>query len=471
LDPKIRQTRFTLPATLLGGGLVGLLIAVFPYWPFWQFGEFGHLRAYLLEMVYKVLCQVLPIPAMRAIHSPAGVILAFVLMGMALALAAALFAKKGRSPFRVFVISIAGAVSLFSLAFLVAWGKTLFFYPFKTIFSLWGALWLAASAVLSAFLGLLIYFLLKLNRAVSLIVLGLVVLAAVSSLVLRPSPPPAAATEPPRQVLVIGLDAANWEVMMPLLRQGRLPNIRRLMEEGTWGDLRSTLKIDSPVIWTSIATGVRQAKHGIQGFAVRRKDTGEMVPISVSFRKVDALWDIAGRNRKKTDVVTWYGSWPAEEVRGCFVSTRIGFKGLGMRVYPVERLEEIEALGPLSALPNAPAIARIGLHLLQKDAPDLALFYFPHLDGKQHTFWKYYAARQGSWVARLMSGRIPPEKVVELGGRIEEEYIRMDGIVGDLVGAALDKAAVFIVSDHGMGTARGSVIFSLPVLLEKMGLM
>jgi predicted AlkP superfamily phosphohydrolase/phosphomutase len=463
------QSRLKLPAALLGGGVIGLAVASFPYLPFWRTGELGHLRAYLLEIVFSFFSRVLPVPFMRWIHSPTGIILVFLIMGMGLASPLALLRKKVSSPFRIFVLSLSSVAALFGLAFLIALGKTLFFYPMTTVLSLRGAAWLGISLLASFLFGFLLFFLLKRSRTVSAFVVALIVLASTGSFLFQGRTTPAQPTRPPRQVILIGLDAANWGVMTPLIEQGRLPNIQRLVEEGTAGDLRATLKIESPVIWTSIATGARKKKHGINGFVVRRKDTGEIQPVSVSFRKVEALWDIAGRNRKTVDVVTWYGSWPAEEVRGCFVSTRIGFKGLGMRVYPPERTEEIENLGPLEPLPDSAAVARIGVHLLKKDAPDLALIYFSSLDPVQHRFWKYHAARRRSWLSSLLWGRIPPKDAADFGDSIDREYIRMDGVVGDLIKAARGEAAVFIVSDHGMGEARGPVTFNLPVLLERLG--
>ena len=36
----------------------------------------------------------------------------------------------------------------------------------------------------------------------------------------------------PSKTLVIGLDAATWHVMMPLIEQRKLPNLQSLVEEG-----------------------------------------------------------------------------------------------------------------------------------------------------------------------------------------------------------------------------------------------
>ena len=43
-----------------------------------------------------------------------------------------------------------------------------------------------------------------------------------------------------RRVLVIGLDGATFDVMGPLIEEGYMPNLTRIISEGTAGVLNST---------------------------------------------------------------------------------------------------------------------------------------------------------------------------------------------------------------------------------------
>ena len=54
------------------------------------------------------------------------------------------------------------------------------------------------------------------------------------------------------KVLLIGIDAATWDVLMPLVKQGKVPNIARLMKEGVYGELESIEPMMSPVVWDII---------------------------------------------------------------------------------------------------------------------------------------------------------------------------------------------------------------------------
>lgn len=59
----------------------------------------------------------------------------------------------------------------------------------------------------------------------------------------------------PRKVLLLGWDAADWKVINPLIDQGKMPNLARLVEGGVMGNIATLQPLLSPMLWTSIATG------------------------------------------------------------------------------------------------------------------------------------------------------------------------------------------------------------------------
>ena len=70
----------------------------------------------------------------------------------------------------------------------------------------------------------------------------------------------------PSRVLVIGLDGATWTNLLPLAERGDMPTLRRLMKEGSWGNLESTIPALTPPAWASLVTGTNPGKHGIYHF-------------------------------------------------------------------------------------------------------------------------------------------------------------------------------------------------------------
>ena len=72
-----------------------------------------------------------------------------------------------------------------------------------------------------------------------------------------------------RRAVLIGLDGLDPELVQRFMREGRLPNMQRLAEAGMVTNLGTTYPAMSPVAWSSFATGVDPAKHGIFDFLTR----------------------------------------------------------------------------------------------------------------------------------------------------------------------------------------------------------
>ena len=56
--------------------------------------------------------------------------------------------------------------------------------------------------------------------------------------------------------------------MGPLMEEGKMPNLSRLAARGARGPLRSIEPMESPALWTTVATGVSPTTHGISGFYI-----------------------------------------------------------------------------------------------------------------------------------------------------------------------------------------------------------
>ena len=125
---------------------------------------------------------------------------------------------------------------------------------------------------------------------------------------------------PDRRVLLIGWDAADWQVIHPLLDAGLMPNLERLVNEGTMGNLASLSPMLSPILWTSIATGKRAYGHGVRGFVEPLPDRSGVRPVGTRTRNCKALWNILAQSERRSVVTGWQVSHPAEPVPGAMVS-------------------------------------------------------------------------------------------------------------------------------------------------------
>ncbi len=124
------------------------------------------------------------------------------------------------------------------------------------------------------------------------------------------------------KTLLIGWDAADWQMINPLIEKGYLPTLAKLKAEGVYGNLATLQPPLSPVLWTSIATGKRAYDHGIHGFVQVDPVTARIEAVRVSQRKSKAIWNILNEAGLKTNVVNWWPSHPAEAVNGIYVSNR-----------------------------------------------------------------------------------------------------------------------------------------------------
>jgi predicted AlkP superfamily phosphohydrolase/phosphomutase/tetratricopeptide (TPR) repeat protein len=123
-----------------------------------------------------------------------------------------------------------------------------------------------------------------------------------------------------RKVLLIGWDAADWKIMDPLLEKGLMPTLKKFLEEGVRGRIATLDPPLSPMLWTSIATGKRADKHGILGFVEPDPQSNTVRPVSSRSRKVHAIWNMLNLEGKKSNVVGWWPSNPADPIDGVMVS-------------------------------------------------------------------------------------------------------------------------------------------------------
>jgi len=76
-----------------------------------------------------------------------------------------------------------------------------------------------------------------------------------------------------RKVIVLGLDGLDPRGIGRLMREGKLPNMKRLMEMGGYRWLQSSIPPQSPVAWATFITGRDPGGHGIYDFIQRDPET------------------------------------------------------------------------------------------------------------------------------------------------------------------------------------------------------
>ncbi len=320
--------------------------------------------------------------------------------------------------------------------------------------------------------------------AIACLLIGPGVSAASPSVPVRPS------ARPP--IVLIGLDGADWQIIDPLIDQGRLPHLAALRQRSARGSLRSEHPMLSPLLWTTIATGRTAADHGIIDFLVADPATGQRVPITSAHRRTRAIWNIASEAGLRAHVVAWWATWPAEEIRGTMVSDRLAYSLFGYRARPEDtvglisppaameraarlRVDESDiTLGDLRRFADfTPADLEAARARIEADAKQGYADPLNHLIRILASTRTYHAlardlARRGDFdllaiyyqgideISHRYAHYIPPRLpwVDEAGFRrfrdvVFRYYEHQDALIGEIVEAAGDDALVMVLSDHG----------------------
>ena len=262
-----------------------------------------------------------------------------------------------------------------------------------------------------------------------------------------------------RRVLLIGLDAATFDVVAPLATQGKLPILSKLMAEGTQAKLRSVIPPLTPAAWTAQVTGKNPGKHGIYDFLKRRKTGYGTDLVTAQDRRADAIWNILSRAGRRVGVINVPMTYPPEPVNGFMIS------GLGTPesrrdfTYPAGLLDEIEKNVERyriwhRSFPRPDAAdeflsdmfdivdcqSRAARYLMSKEKWDFFMIVYQIADWAQHYYWKYCDESHPAFDKSSTAHTV-----------IERTYRKLDSLVGELLEAAGKETAVIVMSDHGMG--------------------
>ncbi|MEM1202804.1 MAG: alkaline phosphatase family protein [Acidobacteriota bacterium] len=83
---------------------------------------------------------------------------------------------------------------------------------------------------------------------------------------------PAFAQDVPKTV-ILGFDGADGDLTHQWMEEGELPNLRKLRDQGTFAPLRPTIPSQTPVSWSTFATGLDPGRHGVYDFLKRDPKT------------------------------------------------------------------------------------------------------------------------------------------------------------------------------------------------------
>jgi len=264
-----------------------------------------------------------------------------------------------------------------------------------------------------------------------------------------------------KKVFVIGLDGATFDLLLPWVKMGRLPVLSRLIKGGISGPLLSTFPPLTGPAWSSFMTGKSPAQHGILEFFRRKDDSYQQVLNNRMDIDGCSLWHYLSEAGKQVGVMGVPLTYPPEPVNGFIITGLLTPADCRDFTYPPALLNEIESqfgeyhlrldekYHPKSPHPfidelykNLENNSRVAQYLLTHKDWDFFMVHFYGTDRIQHELW------------HMLDPNHPdhdPDEIKSLGNVVENFFIKVDSVVGELVNDLDDETLILVMSDHGFG--------------------
>jgi predicted AlkP superfamily phosphohydrolase/phosphomutase len=300
------------------------------------------------------------------------------------------------------------------------------------------------------------------------------------------------ATDPaePRVVMLL-LDGASLEYVLPRVAEGRLAAFARLLEKGAVMDLATIRPTQPDPVWAAVATGMYPSKNGVRSAAsyYARQDARAVdllpdhcfahglvhlgfirdQPNAATIWRARPLWSIASQAGVRVGIARWPLTYPAEDVNGFIVSDRFhqlvrSIAEFDRAASPREILADLEqtfaepaseadllpALNDQVAAgsPEASALRRDRLYsramgdLAARMPARLTALRYDGLDTVGHHYLRYTQPRTFR--------DVPEEERRRFAQVIDRYYAFIDGELNAALDALADGDLLLIVSGFGM---------------------
>ena len=294
-----------------------------------------------------------------------------------------------------------------------------------------------------------------------------------------------------RDVLLIGLDGATYDILDPLIEGGAMPVLRDLISSGASAVLRSTVPALTPPAWTSLVTGRGPGAHGIFDFF--RKDA-EASPLFRFLTSQDvacpSMWSYADAEGLRSTVLNFPLTFPAPKVTGHIVPGGfMPWRQLRLGCHPEGLFDRLKSLPSFNARElaldmthEAKAIegcaddeyepwvemhirrerqwVDIARYLREHEPSQFTALLFDGTDKIQHLCWRF--------LDPALNHTLNEPWELRVRDRVREYYVQLDQRIGELRDCFAD-ATIVIASDHGFGPQLRT--FYVNSWLEQMGLL
>ena len=291
-----------------------------------------------------------------------------------------------------------------------------------------------------------------------------------------------------KKLLLLGWDAADWKIIWPLIQQGKMPSLKKIIGNGVYANMNTMSPAYSPMLWTSVATGKTPDKHGILNFIEINKNN-DIQPVSALSRKTRTVWNIFTSKKMHSNIIGWWPTYPVEPIHGVMISDKFQKTNIQNQstfknnIHPKNIKEEIEKyqINPkeitqeqiLPFIPKAHLIDQekdkslnsfrkilaenLSIHaaatkVMRETDWDFMAVYYDAIDHFCHSFMKFYPPKLK---------RIPQNLFDIYNEVIEGAYRFQDMMLGRMMQLADKNTTIIIMSDHGYESGNSRILEQL----------
>lgn len=285
------------------------------------------------------------------------------------------------------------------------------------------------------------------------------------------------------RIIVIGLDAADPDLVEKWSREGYLPTMTSLMTQGSWGRLASPAEISTGPAWPSFFASISPARQA--RFFYRQLKTGTYRIHKKYANEIGAtpFWLRLNKAGKRVAIIDVPKTYPIEGINGIqIVGWGVHSPSWKMSSYPSGLIKEVLSRFGTYSVPNCDEF-----HL--KNTSQYKKFYEKLISGaKQKGLLSEYFLTQQDWdlfltvfgephcaghhLWHLIDKHHPdykPEIGKVLGNVMRDIYSTIDSTISKLVNTAPESTFI-IFSPHGMGPNYGGTHL-LPEVLRRLGMV
>jgi len=271
------------------------------------------------------------------------------------------------------------------------------------------------------------------------------------------------------KVFIMGIDGASYELINNYIKDGKLPTFNKIINDGCFGRLLSTVPPHTAPGWVSAFTGVGPGSHGIYQFWDTQADNYVGKFMGRNEYNVLPVWDILNQYGIKTGVINVPMTHPPRELDGFILTWPLS--NTLRYCYPSDLLiniakngghyaSDINSMcdGDPSYIDKAIDITRKRVKTIQYLAKsmdwDILFSVFTEVDRVSHFFWDTVIEHRGQ------------NEQQALTNAVEIIYRETDSALKQILETLPEDTLVIILSDHGF--CRGNIDFYVQsYLLDK----